>query len=335
MSPLAGNVVPVVDFSEFINPPSPEIKQAVANRIVKAFCTVGFVYLVNHGIPLESIDECYDWSKKFFALPVEEKKFCLRVHPPTGPYHRGWSGVANSGPGPVVREAMELSRDDVPAFPNRWPSESSLPGFRAFCLQFFSTCHHTQLQILSAIALGLGLPEEYFSPYHSEAENQLRFLFYLPVSEEALRTREEERLDAHTDIRTLTMLFQDEVGGLEVEDPGNPGVFRASPPIRGAMIINIGDLLARWTNDVLHSPLHRVTAPPLSSSSEQDAGNRNRMTPPRYSIPYFATPNLDAVIDCVPGSWGEGKMKKYEPISVRDYINMTVSSKHRGYNYVK
>ncbi|KZT57844.1 flavonol synthase/flavanone 3-hydroxylase [Calocera cornea HHB12733] len=331
---FGGNPVPIVDFGLFLNPPSPEAKKATANSIVQAFGTVGFVYLMNHGIPQDKVDECYDWSKKFFALPLEEKKKCLRVHPPTGPYHRGFSGVANTGP--VVRQALEMSRDDVPEFPNRWPDESALPHFKDFCLDFFQTCYKSQLDILHAIALGLGLEEDYFDSYHTQKENQLRFLYYPSVDEHSLRSGDEERLDAHTDIRTLTMLFQDEVGGLEVEDPYNPGVFRSSPPIKGAMIVNIGDLLQRWTNDMLHSPMHRVRAPPLKETEEVDStGAKVKMTPPRYSIPYFATPNLDAIIECIPGSWNETRAKKYEAINTQDYIDMTVKSKQRQYNYVK
>ncbi|KZO95906.1 flavonol synthase/flavanone 3-hydroxylase [Calocera viscosa TUFC12733] len=331
---FGGNPVPIVDFGLFLNPPSADMKKTTAGAIVQAFSTVGFVYLVNHGISQDEVDECYDWSKKFFALSVEEKMRCLRVHPPTGPYHRGFSGVSNSGP--VVRQAFEMSRDDVPEFPNPWPDESTLPHFKDFCLAFFQTCYKTQLDILHAIALGLGLDEDHFDSYHTQKENQLRFLYYPSVDEQSLRSGDEERLDAHTDIRTLTMLFQDEVGGLEVEDPYNPGVFRSSPPIKGAMIVNIGDLLQRWTNNTLHSPMHRVRAPPLKETTEVDStGAKVKMTPPRYSIPYFATPNLDVIIDCVPGSWNETRPKKYEPINTQDYIDLTVKSKQKTYNYVK
>jgi len=317
-----GSPVPVIDFAAFRNPASQNQRKETADAIVQAFRTVGFVYLLNHGIPQEKVAECYEWSKKFFGLPAEEKQKCLRIHPPTGPYHRGWSGASKNGP--VVREALEMSRDDIPEFPNLWPSPELMPGFHEFCLDYFWLCYKTQLEILHAIALGLDIKEDYFDSYHTEAVNQLRFLYYPSIEESALRNGEQERLDAHTDIRTLTMLLQDEVGGLEVEDPNERGVYRPSPPVKGAMIVNIGDLLARWSNDILHSPMHRVRAPPLRVTET----DKERATPPRYSIPYFATPNLDAVIDTLPGTWDDTRPKKYEPINTEAYIAMTVNNKY-------
>jgi isopenicillin N synthase-like dioxygenase len=143
------------------------------------------------------------------------------------------------------------------------------------------------------------------------------------------------RMPAHTDWSSMTMLFQDDCGGLQVEDPNVPGKFIGVEPVEGALVMNVGDLLMRWSNgreahapesitltndflDYLRSTSHRVTLPPLQ---DRFVGEE-RLTRARYSIPYFVTTDPDLVIECLPSCIDEKNPAKYEPITQRDYSNM-------------
>ncbi|EJT99990.1 oxidoreductase [Dacryopinax primogenitus] len=339
MPSIQDSPVPVIDFGLFLNATSPQQRKQVAEQVFHAFRTVGFVYLINHGIPVEMMDDAFAWSKRFFDLPLEEKMKC--PHPPSGEYHRGYSGIgkekvsqmvfdkeklAELRKAPDVKESFESGSEADTKYPNLWPDPAAISGFREFCVKYFTTARQTQMEVMHAIALGMGIDENFFDIYHTDSTNQLRLLHYPPVEESALRGGEKERIGAHSDFGTLTMLSQDDCGGLEVEDPHHPGIFSPAPPIRGALIVNIGDFLMRWSNDVLKSTLHRVRAPPVKDTDKIDAlGATVRMTPPRYSIPYFCSANRDTVIDCIPGCWSETVPKKYEPITAGEYIAMRMN----------
>lgn len=278
-------------------------------------------------------------SKRFFTLPQEEKE--KAPHPPEGWWHRGYSGLGrekvvqmvfdreNIGElrkVPDVKESFEMGREDDELTPNIWPPASTIPGFREFFGSFYQTCYKVELDILRAIAIGMGLEENFFHGYHQKADNQIRLLHYPPVEEEVLRMGEKERIAAHTDFGTMTMLFQDDVGGLEVEDIQNPGVYNPAPYIEGAIVVNIGDFLMRWSNDTLRSTMHRVRAPPIVAPENQDGSTGPKMSRARYSIPYFVTADRHAEIDCLPGCYGLDKPKKYDPIVSMKYINMRLNA---------
>lgn len=218
---------------------------------------------------------------------------------------------------PDLKESFELGRADDEETPNIYLPEESLPGFHNFMAQFFDTCDGAAKEILKAIELGMELPEGWLIDAHRRRDNQLRLLHYPQVEGELLRGGKVERIAAHTDFGTMTMLFQDKVGGLEVEDVKEKGKFNPAPFVEGAVVVNIGDFLQRWSNDGLKSTLHRVRAPPVV---KQEDSNGAGMTRERYSIPYFVTADRDRVVDCLPGCWGEGRPKRYEAVNSREYI---------------
>ncbi|KAJ3552709.1 hypothetical protein NM688_g4012 [Phlebia brevispora] len=315
--------ISVIDFGAFLNGSQ---KQAVADAMLTSFKDSGFVYLINHGLPQDRIDSMFEWSKAFFALPMEKKM--LSPHPSSGTHHRGYSApgvekvtqhvydadelAKHRAKAPDVKESFESGREDDPHMPNIWPPEGVIPGFKEASLDFYWTCRAISLDILRAMALGLSLPEEYFLQYHSAAENQLRILHYPSVPVQKLRDEEVVRIGAHSDFGTITLLLQDKVGGLEVEDPNKPGSFNSAPPIEGALIVNAGDTMMRWTNDIVRSTIHRVRAPPNITTEDG-------MTPERYSIPYFLAADFSTLIDCIPGTYSEER-PKYEPVTVKEYI---------------
>lgn len=232
-------------------------------------------------------------------------------------------GIAEKRKTPDVKESFELGNEMDERMPNIWVPEEVLPGFRAFFTKFFETCYGVEQLMLKTIAIGMGLEENFFLDYHQDKTNQCRLLHYPPVEEELLRLGQAERIAAHSDFGTMTILFQDQVGGLEVEDIQEKGKFNPAPYIPGTAVVNIGDLLMRWSNDELKSTLHRVRAPPLVTAPGDSAG---RMTQTRYSIPYFISPDRERVIDCLPGCHGAGRPKKYEPITSREYISMRMNA---------
>lgn len=347
--------IPIIDL-EPMRSGTPEEARETGKKVYEAFRLVGFAYIKNHGIPQEDVDQAFAWvsvefdgiilisavlydsrlttmetnqSSKFFALSQADKN--LAPHPPEGWYHRGYSGVGREKvvqmvydrsaidelrKTPDFKESFEIGREDDKRTPNIWTPESTLPGFRQFMTSFHSVCYSTALDLLRAIELGMDLPTGFLRDYHRKQDNQLRLLHYPPVEAELLRQGNLERIAAHTDFGTMTLLFQDEVGGLEVEDVQVKGKFNQAPYIPGTIVVNIGDFLQRWSNDILKSTLHRVRAPPMVQG----------MTRARYSMPYFVTADREKTIDCVPGCWSEARPKKYEPIQSGEYIEMRLNA---------
>lgn len=191
---------------------------------------------------------------------------------------------------------------------------------------YFSACATLVHRILDALSIALQVPAPGLSPTHSESLFQLRLLHYPSIAAEQLRNNARSRINAHSDFGTLTLLFQDNVGGLEVEDPHQQGVFRAAPPVEDAVLVNIGDLMARWSNDRWRSTVHRVGLPPVFSQGKSVSDGQDEIVPDRYSIPFFATANMDAVIEALPGCWDEKRPKKYEPVTAWGYVQMRMAA---------
>ncbi|KAB2575296.1 putative iron/ascorbate oxidoreductase [Lasiodiplodia theobromae] len=354
-SGVGNTPVPIVDFGPFYTGDG-DAKRAVAKQLDNALSTVGFVYLKNHGVPQERVDEAFAWSKKFFDLPTSTKN--LAPHPPGGSHHRGYSGLGIEKVSqhvfdeetisalrqvPDVKESYETGNVTDTRQPNIWLPDDKLPGFRAFMESFFIDCDGMIHTLLRALALSLSLPtEDYLSAAHSRSPFQLRLLHYPPVPLRALAGSQGEedgegkatasRIGAHSDFGSLTILFQDAVGGLEVEDPHQQGSFHPAPPVEGTLLVNVGDLLERWSNGRWRSTVHRVGAPPVERLREagavvEGAGGREEMCKARYSIPFFSAPNDDAVIEALPGCWDEGaNPKKYEAVTAEQYVTMRMEA---------
>ena len=153
---------------------------------------------------------------------------------------------------PVLRtkqESYEIGSEDNSLMPNVWLPEDTLPGFREFGLSFYWKCNEVAQTILTALAIGLELDSaDALTAVHSGHYNQLRLLHYPPIPAAELENQTSARMPAHSDWGAITMLFQDDCGGLQVEDPHEKGKFDDAPPIKNALIMNIGDMLMRWSN---------------------------------------------------------------------------------------
>ncbi|KAI0538617.1 hypothetical protein GGR58DRAFT_287039 [Xylaria digitata] len=323
--------IPVVDLASWADGSAADRKR-IASELTDACRRVGFVYVVNHGLPDEVLGEAFAWSKRLFDLPLEKKM--LAPHPLGSSVHRGysWPGLEKISQTVYadgeedkqvedrkvsdVKESYEIGSETFTQQPNIWLPPAVLPGFREFMMKFYWRCFDVTGQLLRALALGIGLDdEEFFVRLHNGLNNQLRLLHYPPVEVERVARNEVARMPAHSDWSTFTILFQDDAGGLQVEDPSQQGRFVDATPMRGALVMNVGDLLMRWSNDYLESTLHRVTLPPLS----QDDGP---MTRSRYSIPYFVAPDPTAVVECLSVCADARNPPRYPPVTQEEYGRM-------------
>ena len=272
--------IPVIDFSAWTSSPeasSPQ-RRAVARELVAACHHTGFVYIKNHGISDQLLEEAFDWAHKFFDLPTEQKMQARHAEGSASFRGFSWPGLEKtsalsedptftnqeaidytvrntiasinfSSIAKAIKESYDIGSDDNEADPNIWLPESTLPGFRKFLTEFYWECWKTSQEVLRALALGLGLDnEEYFLPFHNGHADEMNVRYYPPVHESALANQKIKRLSAHTDFDTLTLLFQDDCGGLQLEKPGHLGEFIDATPIPKTLVMNIGDALMRWSN---------------------------------------------------------------------------------------
>jgi len=313
--------VPVVNFNKFWNG-SVQDRLLVSQEVVRAFRDVGFLYIKNHNIDEKIIARTFQESDEFFNLPQEVKDKLAWKDPRAnrGYVKQGRERVTQSSDpdeiaelrrvAPDVKESIEIGNDADPVWRNHWPPPAVAPNFTPTMLQFYDICHELHMDVLRAIALGLGLNENYFDPLADGKYHTMRLLNYPPVSRELLAREGQARLGAHSDYGSLTFVFQDDVGGLEVQNPHTQSYIPAIP-IPGTIVVNAGDLLARWSNDLFRSTLHRVVSPVGTDST-------GPLTPKRRSIAYFCNPNADTIVECLPGCEGDGP--KYPAVRTEDYV---------------
>jgi isopenicillin N synthase-like dioxygenase len=295
--------IPIIDFTR----PRDEVVKAVG-----AACeSVGFFYVVGHEHPRESLESVYAMSEKLFALSAEEKDAMDLRH---SPFRRGYEAIGAqtldlAGKpdqkesyycGPNYPENHEYTRKGYSGYgPSLWPA---IPGFEAAMQSYI--CLHDALcrRILSTMAEHLGLARDYFEPMFTDPMITLRLLRYPPHPADA--PKDLFGAGAHTDWGGVTTLAQDEIGGLQVQMPD--GSWLDAPPVPGSYIVNLGDLMPRWSNGRFKSNMHRVV-------------NRAH-DKPRFSIPFFYGPNFEAQIDPLPGCVGPGAAWKYTSCSAGEHL---------------
>ncbi|KAG5300813.1 oxidoreductase [Histoplasma ohiense] len=323
-------VIPVIDFQPYLTG-SPDDKLAVGISMTNAFKTSGFLYLKNHGIPPSVVKNIFDTSASFFKRPQAEKDGLAWTTPQA---NRGYTAVGREKVSqssdkdeiqkmrvtiPDLKESFEIGRDDEAGLPNQWPDKLDDKGeeFTEIMKAFFLTCKELHIKVMSAIAVGLSLPEHFFDEYTGVGDNTLRLLHYPSVPKSVFRDNAGQvRAGEHSDYGSITLLFQDARGGLQVRSPR--GTFIDVTPIADTIVINAGDLLARWANDQIKSTLHRVVEPPSREGVDEEDPT---VHPARYSVAYFCNPNFDRFIEAIPGTYGgELGEKKYEGINSGEYL---------------
>ena len=225
--------------------------------------------------------------------------------------------------GEDLKESFEIGREGEDGCANHWPDRLDKEGatFKMMMMTFFGRCMEVHAVLMRGIALGMGLGPGYFDDFVRRGDNTLRLLHYPAVPAGGFEGGKRVRAGAHSDFGSLTLLFQDQRGGLQVERPGGKGGWLDVKPIEGTIVVNAGDLLARWSNGLIKSTLHRVIQPPIKGR-EAEEGH-----PPRYSVAYFCNPDFDKWIEALPGTWeGEKGGKKYEGINSGDYLVQRLSA---------
>jgi isopenicillin N synthase-like dioxygenase len=279
-------------------------------RALDAACrNVGFFYLRNHGIPQPVIDRAFAEAHRFFALPREEK---MKIHyKKSRTWVRGFTPIGELKADPSAKgdlqEAFDFGVELPPEDPdhragvrmhgpNQWPA--ALPSFRIGTYRYLEAAVDLGRRLFRAFALALDLPPDFFDPMITKPLAQGRAIFYPPSSPDALEDRERWGVGTHSDYECFTILAQDDVGGLQVRN--SAGRWIEATPVPGTLLINIGDMMARWTNRIYQSTPHRVL---------------NRADRPRYSLVLFYGANHDAVIECLPTCRDEKHPPKFPPVT--------------------
>ncbi len=291
--------VPTIDLDPFLKG-APSDRQAVARAIESACTEVGFFAITGHGLSEDKVSELRAAAVEFFALPDSEKALVER---PPERISRGWNGMGDRSLAyslgeetpPDLQESFVAGPDDVPNepyftcdralpffAPNRWPQ--SQPALRAAMTGYFDAMGGLAQALMQAFALALDLPVGFFDDKIDRHASTLRLIRY-PGQVHAVPGQ--RRAGEHTDYGSLTILCGDNLpGGLQVKLRHGDWVDVIRP--KGGFICNIGDAMARWTNDRWVSTLHRVGVPPAGAPTED-----------RISIIFFHNPNYDAEINCI------------------------------------
>lgn len=302
--------LPIVDLSGLRGSDRDARAQTVAT-IRKACLDKGFFYCVGHGVDPALAGEVFVESARFFSRPMDEKLVADKKHSHA---NRGYEPLRGQtlepGMPPDLKEGYYIGVDSpagdqraqrlINVGPNVWPSEQ--PAFQAVMTRYFDAMAELSAIILEGIALSLGLAADYFSDFCVDPLATLRLLHYPPQSANAQPG--EKGCGAHTDFGGITILMQDDVGGLQVWDH-DAGTWLDARPIEGAFIVNLGDLMGRWTNQRYRSTLHRV----INSSGRE-----------RYSVPFFFSGNHDYEIACIENCLAEGEQPKFSTVTVDAHI---------------
>jgi len=304
--------VPIIDFSAFTGGDTNRQAETAA-EISRACREIGFFYLKNHGVDSALLEEMFGASAEFFDQPQDIKQDVAwqSAEENLGYVAIGRESLDPSQPGDF-KEAFNINEDDAMngerdcRHPdNRWPQRPA--SFRPVMERFFNACVDTADAVLHAFAIALDTPRDFFVDKHAAHDHTMRVLHYPALGKAGQDEAATPRAGGHTDYGSITLLFQDDVGGLEVRSLD--GEWRFAPPIPGTVLINTGDLMQRWTNDVFRSTPHRVGAS-LSENAGRD----------RYSVAFFCHPDMSADISCLDSCHDQQRPAQYPPITAHEHL---------------
>ena len=303
--------IPVLDLGPYLAGEA-GAREKLAAELRHAQEQIGFYYIINHGVPQALIDRCFAELERFFALPFEEKiKLKFDEHMigyvpskwtvyETSPYNENTKkdrnetiliGVERDPDHPKIKEGRRFS------VPNRWPPD--MPGFRETMIEYQQTMMALGWKLLPLYALALDKPADYFNPFFADDPRCIGRNSYYPVVE---LEENEFGIAPHSDAGFLTLLPLSDVPGLEVLTQS--GKWIPAPHIPGAILVNTGEFLNRWTNGRFIATPHRVVSPARD----------------RYSIAVFYNPSDEAVAEPLDTCVGPDNPPQYEPVSFIDYL---------------
>ena len=303
------DAIPVIDLGPCFRD-EPGALAATAAELRRVCETVGFLFIVNHGVPADLMAATFAMAARFHAQPLEAK-MAIRLDDAMQGYLPYKSSTARANGLVAVRkpnenEALFINPERDPARPaNRWPA--AIPEFRPTTLAYFAAVEALALRLLPLYATALDLPEGYFGPLCDASHSTLRLTHYPPVEYGA----DEYGIAPHTDSSFFTLLAQNPVPGLQIRT--RDGTWIDAPVIPGSFVVNTGDVLNRWTNGRFLSTPHRAV---------------NLQPAPRYAIPFFFHPNETTRIECLPTCTDAANPPRFPAQTVGEYMAW-----FRGSNY--
>jgi isopenicillin N synthase-like dioxygenase len=302
--------LPVVDIAPILND---AIAARGVARVREALSEVGFMYVRGHGISPAVFQRALEASRHFFAQPAAVKSRFAYSHTDLET-NFGFHGLQGErldpSSAPDLKESFSMRNALAVTQAERWPSEQ----FRVAALAIYEASLLASYRILRIMAAGLDLPQEFFTKRHQGQNVTLRFLHYpagLAVSSAA-----QFGAGAHTDYGSITLLYQDDVGGLEVR--GTDGCWHPAPAVRDALLVNTGDLMQRWTNDRFRSTVHRVR--PIGGLAD------------RYSIAFFVDPDTNVRVECIESCKSERRPPRYSAVTAGEHIQARISASQNVQN---
>jgi len=286
--------VPLIDLSE--GTPAQQ-----ARRIDDALCSAGFFGIAGHGVAAPVVSGAFDAGHRFFGLAQADKE---RWHIDRSALKRGFDPIGwqslDPGQPPDVKESFYLGVEALG--PNPWPGEPWVPGFRAACEAYSTAMEALARRLMGLFEQALALPAGHFDSFMRHPTCTTRLLHYPPQPAQAAPGQ--IGCGAHTDWGALTLLAQDDAGGLQVQL--KDGTWADVPPVPGAFVVNIGDMMQRWTNDRWLSTMHRVI-------------NRRSGTD-RWSIAYFFDLDAESVIEPLPSCVSAANPARHAPITAGEHL---------------
>ncbi|MGB3596047.1 isopenicillin N synthase family dioxygenase [Pseudomonas neustonica] len=309
--PSSADTLPVIDLSPMLGGAAQD-KVAVGLALREACEHTGFFYVSGHGIDPALIQRVFAQSQQFFAQPMDAK---LETDKAQSKANRGYEKLGGQtlepGMPPDLKEGFYIGEElaaDHPNVragrfnqgPNQWPAQ--LPDFKLAMQDYYTAMLALSERIMAGLALSLELPEDFFADFCTDPMCTLRLLHYPPQPEQPLPG--EKGCGAHTDFGGITILLLDDKPGLQVWNARDESWIDA-PPIPGAFVVNLGDMIARWTNDLYRSTLHRV----INTSGAE-----------RYSVPFFYSGASAHEVRCLPGCLAAGEVPKYPATTVEQHL---------------
>ena len=313
------NEIPVIDISPLVDiHDKPQSVQRTVREIGNACKNAGFFYVKNHQIPQDHLDAVTPAMQEFFNLPIKEK---MKIYVGKSNIFRGytplgkeitnakydWHECVDFGPD-LEQSHPEVIAGEQLVGPNQWPKNQ--PNFRKVLERHWNLMIVLGKRITEGMAMSLGLEKNFFVPYMSKSHSFMRIVNYPPYGK-----KQEENvgdgIGAHIDYGFLTILLQDNLGGLEVKNTDSEWL--SAPIIPGTFLINIGHMIQRWTNDYYKATVHRVIPPEHET---------------RCSLPFFFEPNFDTVVVPLDKFCSKDNPPRYEPIHFGDYVERTFKTSY-------
>jgi isopenicillin N synthase-like dioxygenase len=302
--------IPVVDLSKYVNGNDAD-KSDFVLALGTAFEDVGFVSVKNHGVATELIDKYYELVKTFFELPTDVKK---SYEVPELAGQRGYTSfgkeTAKGYDAPDLKEFWQLGQtvEDNDKVKETYPENllvAEVASFTEKGVELYKAFEHSGKYLLRAIAIHLGLDECYFDAHIHNGNSILRAIHYPPITQEP---KSAIRAEQHEDINLITLLVGASAEGLQLLNKQDEWLNITAP--EGCIVVNVGDMLQRLTNNKLKSTTHRVVNPP-----------REKWNTSRYSIPFFLHPRSEMRLDCLDSCVDEFAPLAYAPISAGEYLD--------------